>query len=221
MKITDVILTEMSLNRPLIVVDVQPAYSGMNDGDEDSVFVETIQMANQHRGPILMFVNAEDQGLTSDTVDDVKMYWEDTGFEPENWSRVTVVDKGYGYLRAWMDGLIDPKLIKQVIREMYRQHVYSSDQLFDGDEEKFMGYIHQVCGLRSIHAYAPSPSVLTSDPISVGWAAVDRLKKFNNCYICGGGANECLREVTLLMNAFNIRYTVLNRYVYGGQYSQT
>ena len=70
-------ITEGS-NHPCIVVDVQPEYSGMNDGDENAVFPEIINFVNKQTGPVLMFVNAEDQGLSGDTVADIKQYWDDT-----------------------------------------------------------------------------------------------------------------------------------------------
>ena len=75
-------------SRSCIVVDVQPAYSGMYDGDENPVFDQIIQFVNNQTGPVLMFVNAEDHGMTTDTVHDVKIYWEDSRFDPDSWSRV-------------------------------------------------------------------------------------------------------------------------------------
>lgn len=91
MKINDLFLQE-SQSTPVICVDVQPEYSGIMDGDESPVFEEIIQFVNRQTGPVLMFVNAEDQGLTGDTVSSVKEYWEDSGFDPGNWRRVTVVE---------------------------------------------------------------------------------------------------------------------------------
>jgi len=89
---------------PVIVVDVQPEYSGMMDGDENSVFTEIINFVNQQTGPVLMFVNAEDQGLSGDTINDIQTYWEETvGFDddeydnnpnytgPINWNRFEIV----------------------------------------------------------------------------------------------------------------------------------
>ena len=45
--------------------------------------------------------------------------------------------------------------------------------------------------------------------------SVGQLRKFNKAYIMGGGRNECLREVELLMNAFNIKYKRIDSLVYG------
>ena len=194
-----------------IVVDVQPEYSGVNDGEENPIFEEIIQFVNNQTGPVLMFVNAEDTGLTGDTRQDVQLYWEDSGFDPENWSRVTLVDKGYGYLRAWMDSGVQPNVIIKVIREMYRQRVNDSRQLFQGEDsetytedfKKFLGPdFYQV-------------EKLLDDPLVTNWIEIGQLKRFNNSYIVGGGRNECLREVTLLCDAFNIKYRLIDSLVYG------
>jgi hypothetical protein len=53
------------------------------------------------------------------------------------------------------------------------------------------------------------------DPLIVNWISVGQLRKFNGAYIMGGGRDECLREVELLMNAFNIKYKRIDSLVYG------
>jgi hypothetical protein len=55
---------------------------------------------------------------------------------------------------------------------------------------------------------------MEDDPMSVGWASISLLKKFNGAYLVGGGREECLREVELLMNAFNIKYKRIDSLVY-------
>ena len=230
MRINEV-LTE-GKNHSVIVVDVQPEYSGMNDGDENAVFPEIINFVNNQTGKVLMFVNAEDTGLTSDTIDGVKQYWEDTLRDDDNdqeydddyadwfngdsdyeeqidWSRFTIIDKGYGYLRSWMDMGMPENIIIKVIREMYQQKVYDSRELFDGDEaETYRADMEPLMGDEWVD-YA------IGDNISVGWVSVKMLKEFNGSYIVGGGRNECLREVELLMNAFNIKYRRIDSLVYG------
>jgi len=215
-------------SHPVIVVDVQPEYSGIMDGSENPVFEEIIQFVANQTGPVLMFVNAEDQGMTGDTVQDIQQYWDDTlngqGLEvvdddgdyyynePEqvmDWSRVEIVDKGYGYFRSWMDRGTDPRIIIRVIREMYQQKVSDSRDLFNGELDlnydenmkKLMGNEYREFDL--------------DDPLIVNWTSVAQLKRFNGAYLVGGGRNECLREVELLMNAFNIRYKRIDSLVYG------
>jgi hypothetical protein len=208
MKIVDLLLQE-SRSTPVICVDVQPEYSGIMDGDESPVFEQIIQFVNNQTGPVLMFVNAEDQGLSGDTVASVKEYWQDSGFDPDNWRRVTVVDKGYGYLRAWMDQGIDARAIIRTIREMYKQKVDDSRLLFDGeDSDTYQGDMQNLLGV-------DYDDVVLSDPLITQWTSIAQLKRFSGAYIVGGGRDECLREVELLMNAFNIKYKRIDSLVYG------
>jgi hypothetical protein len=201
-----------SRSMPVIVVDVQPEYSGMNDGDENAVFSEIIHFVNNQIGPVLMFVNAEDQGLTGDSIQGIKQYWEDTVEElddnPINWQRFSIVDKGYGYFRSWMDVGMKPATIIRVIRTMYQQRVTDSRELFGGeDSEEYDSAMQQLLG-NDWHNWS------ADDPLFVNWTSVAQLKRFNGAYIVGGGRNECLREVELLMNAFNIKYKRIDSLVY-------
>ena len=190
---------------PVIVVDVQPEYSGMNDGDENSVFTEIINFVNQQTGPVLMFVNAEDQGLSGDTVQSIKEYWDDSGFAPENWRRVQIADKGYGYLRSWMDHGIEPATIIATIRELYQQKKSDSRELQFPASNRRTPQQSLIMG---------AMQEMEDDPISVNWTSIAQLKRFSGAYIVGGARDQCLREVELLMNAFNIRYKRIDSLVY-------
>ncbi len=53
-----------------------------------------------------------------------------------------------------------------------------------------------------------------SDPLITNWINIAQLKNFSGAYLMGGGKNECLREVELMMNAFNIKYKRINNLVY-------
>jgi hypothetical protein len=216
------------LAHPVICVDVQPEYSGMNDGDESAVFPEIINFVNKQTGPVLMFVNAEDQGLSGDSVASIKEYWNDTvcpeeerySYDEEtdepventncptiNWSRFSIADKGYGYLRSWMDQGISPSAIIKAIRLMYQSNVSDSRELFGGDDsDTYEEGMKQLLGTDYL--------VGMSDPISVNWTSVAQLKRFSGAYLVGGGREECLREVELLMNAFNIKYKRIDSLVY-------
>ena len=219
MRISELQLTE-GRNTPVICVDVQPEYSGMNDGDENPVFEDIIQFVNRQTGPVLMYVNAEDQGLTGDTVQDVKAYWEHTvrgeAWDPEehdehddspiNWSRFQIVDKGYGYFRSWMDHGIPAATIIKTIRMMYQQKVNSSEDL---TFPKFSARTPEMVDIKH------TIDEMDGDSISVNWTSVAQLKRFSGAYIVGGGRNECLKEVELLMNAFNIKYKRIDHLVYG------
>jgi len=196
---------------PCIVVDVQPEYCPMSD-----VCEKIISFVNKQTGPVLMFVNAEDSGLTSDTIDSIKLYWEEIVTElsgdyedesPVNWDRFEIVDKGYGYFRSWMDSGMDSRIIIATIRELYSQRESDSRDLVFPDDVKKMTPIQL--------EIQDAIEEMGDDPLIVNWISVGQLRKFNGAYIMGGGRDECLREVELLMNAFNIKYKRIDSLVYG------
>lgn len=220
MRVTE-ILTE-GRNHPVIVIDVQPEYCGINDGDESSVCVEIIEFVHNQTGPVLMFVNAEDMGLSGDTVHDVQQYWVDTLIElgygspgeeywddddeyhyteptsPIDWRRYEVVDKGFGHFRAYMDqGVPDATIIK-MIRYLYQRRLNDARDLDYDDYVAIMGNDR-----------------LIDENFVINWTSVAQLKRFNGAYLVGGGRHECLREVELLMNAFNIKYKRIDSLIYG------
>lgn len=182
---------------PIIVVDIQPAYEPHINIDVHSL----AEMLNQHQGKILMLVNADREGLTQDTADSIGEWWLDAGLNPQLWRnhRMTYYDKGYGYMRAWMDAGISPAAIIRIIRVMFQQRKYDSRDL-DPD------LLVQTVG-------DEWEDWMKDDPLIVNWIGIDLLREHQG-YICGGSRNECLREVTLMMNAFNLKYKIMERFVY-------
>lgn len=206
-------LLSEGLNYPIIVVDVQPEYA--NVGDNARTCEEIIRFVSGRTGPVLMFINAEDTGLSSDTKGEIIHYWDSTMSgdvdysddyteveSPIDWNRFTIVDKGFGHFRSWMDNGISAGVIIRVIREMYKHRLDDSSQFEDSeiDLEKLVG--------------DEWDAWMWNSPIYVNWTSIAQLRKFNGAYLVGGGRNECLREVELLMNAFNIKYKRIDKLVY-------
>lgn len=44
--------------------------------------------------------------------------------------------------------------------------------------------------------------------------SVAKLKEYSGSFLVGGGKNECLKEVQLIVNALNIKYTELRKFIY-------
>jgi hypothetical protein len=195
-------------NVPCIVVDVQPAHASAIRFD----MTELCRFLAGQNSHILMFVNADDTGTSDDNVEnDIYPFWEEhfeeagLNFYEDGLNKMTFEDKGYGYLRGWMDQGVSESVIVKTIREMYQQKVTDSRELFDGDESE--DYVEKMSLLGV-------PEDVLADAISVKWTSVSQLKKLSGAYIMGGGRNECLREVELLMNAFNIKYKRIEKFVY-------
>ena len=216
MRANEILNEKYSRGKPVVCVDVQPGYTP-HHSVYDGYISRVAKFLSQHNGPILMYVNADETGMTQDNIqNDIFPFWaeafEEFGidfYEGPTFDNMEWFDKGYGYLRAWMGIGIEDKYIIGVIREMYKQKVSDSRSLFGGDENKILNYLQPVA--ESINT---QPDTLLDDPLSVGWVAVDQLKRYNNCYLIGGGEEECLKELSLLMNAFNIKYTKIENLVY-------
>jgi hypothetical protein len=193
------------LSHPCIVVDVQPEYYDY----APQICRKIIKFVNYQIGPILMFVNADRDGMTNDSIDEIMAFWQENRFGDEQWHRVTIDDKGFGWFRAWMDNLGTPdSLIIKVIRRMYQEKVNDSRMLFGGEKSpEYKEKFKEFCGEHF-------EDWMLTDQIITNWTSVAQLKKFNGAYIMGGGRNECLREVELLMNAFNIKYKRIDSLVY-------
>lgn len=189
-------------NTPSIVVDIQPAYKLVN-------ITRAARFLNKQKGPILMFVNADETGMTDDNVEhDIIPYWtEELKFN--NWGNVTINDKGYGYLRGWMDMGVSNQAIIKAIRLMYQNKITDSRELFGGDESDD----YEINMKAALNEWQSS---MKYDSISVEWTSVAQLKKYSGAYIFGGGREQCLKEIQLLMNAFNIKYKVIGEFCYYG-----
>lgn len=190
-------LMEYSFSKPLIVVDVQPQYITSIHFEKELAQYINKRTSNK----TLMFFNGTE--VTEDDADDIKYWWYENGMQEDTIEELTWVEKEHGYFRSWMDNGISDDVMIKVIREMYLQKVSDTRDLFDGDVEKLSEFVGDEW-----------EEWMKGDPMSINWTNVGLLKQYNGCYICGGGEHECLREITLLMNAFNIKYTLLQQFIF-------
>jgi hypothetical protein len=107
-----------------------------------------------------------------------------------------------------MDRGISARTIIKTIRLMYQQRVNDSRMLFSGETSP-----HYQASMEKLLGDEFDQDLL-QDPISINWINIAQLKKFNHCYIMGGYRDECLREVEIIMNTFNIKYKRLDDLVY-------
>lgn len=185
------------MSRPLVVVDVQPSYCGAWPR-----LRPLMARASEHEGPLLLLVNAEDAGTTTDTVDGCREFWLEYGLDEEVLDRARVVDKGYGYLRAWMDLGADEEVIVAALRLMLERGVRDSRDLDPDELREAVGDDWQ--------------SYMADEPLSLGWIDDRTLGLMHGALICGGARSECLREVEILLRAHRIDYEILDEFVYDG-----
>ena len=183
----------------LVVVDVQPHYC-LNWPPAGDLMAHL----GAHAGNVTMLVNAEGDGLTPDTVDDCRLFWAYHGLEEDLAWSVPVVDKGYGHLRGWMDSGADGETTVAVLKAMIAEGVTDSRDL--GED-----VIREAAG----DGYA---DWIPDEAMSLGWIDDRTLRSFSGCTLVGGGRNECLLEVELLLRAHGIPYTVDEALTYDGNF---
>lgn len=152
----------------LIVVDVQPFYRNCCRHIEMQV-IRAIETADS----VTYYYNGQDVGIddTPECIQDQLELWEQN-------HKIRWIEKGYGFLRDWMDcGVNDDDII---------------EYLQTRDEDIAAAYIHYG------EIYHPA---IQLPPV-----------KF--AHICGGGENECLKEMELYLEACNIQTKRLPTAIY-------
>ena len=186
--------------RNIIVVDVQPMYQ--NYHNKKFKTWEFCEFLNKSRD-ILYFYNGVNT-VGSDTEEDVKNFLIENEIDENKLNDIKFYDKGYGFFRGYMDQGISENIIIKMIRIMFQKKVIDSRDIESDEWEILLGVdFEEVRDLIESEEsfYIPDIDIAT-------------LKQFNGGYIVGGGKNECLKEVQLLMSAFNIKAKIVSKFVY-------
>jgi len=182
--------------RDIILVDFQPAYS-TSYGYKDA-FTSAINELNKNNfGKALIFFNGEDLGL--DSKQDVINHYVEYGLNEDIVHRLSFRDKGYGFLRDWMDTKVDESIIIKTIRYLLLNKLSDARDITD---KKFINYlVNNDINVEDLLLYLPDVSI-------------SELKSLSGARIGGGSKCACLREIELLMNALNIRYKEVRDWIY-------
>jgi len=195
------------LSKNLIVVDIQPLYEesiqrkfGISDfGD----------FLGQSKNNILYFYNGPET-IDSDDSPEVIIIWlieHNPVLETFDWDRVEFYDKGYSFFRDWMDAGVSDAGMKKALRYMVMNRKYDSRDIPVEEWEKIL----PPNDFRAIgDSIADEGLTIWTPDISIG----DLKNNWNGSLLCGGGMNECLKEIQILMNIFNIRYKLVDNFIY-------
>jgi hypothetical protein len=183
----------------VIIVDVQPMYEQSIDFEIEDFNEFLLNQKN-----LLYFFNGPDTVGVDSKRNIIDWLSEYSDYNDDLYIKLTKqtiwYDKGYGFFRSWMDQGASHNFIKKAIRFMMSKKENDSRDI-DPDEwkEKFP---------------KDWKSSFNVDPIYLPDIPLNILKKFSGSYLVGGGKNECLKEIQILMSIFNIKYTLVNDFVY-------
>jgi len=213
-------LTE-SKSTNVLVIDVQPAYRRL----ATPIIKPLIQFLNNQSGRIVAIYN--DAEMTEDNITTVKSWWSQNGGSRSLVrNRTEWMEKQYGYFRGWMDSDISDAIIVKMIRAMIIANKNDSRSLSKEDIMTAIGHANTQDLVRKYgsmedflggdNLYLPEflPKLPGSNYLP-SKGVVSMLRQLSPFYMVGGGRNECLREIELLCNAFNIRYKRIDQFVYG------
>lgn len=191
-------LTEKRKNN-VIVVDVQPIYQNSIHFDMQ----EFIEFLDQ-QGKILYFFNGPDT-VGGDSKEQILDWLINEGIPSPLYyklkSKDTLwIDKGYGFLRSWMDMGADEGFIKQAIRFMMSKRENDSRDI---EPEVWMDKFPNDYDRK-----------FDDDPIYLPDIPINTLKTWSGSYMLGGGRNECLKEMQILMSIFNIKYKLVRKFTF-------
>ena len=200
-------IIEMSDGNPvsgkhLVVVDIQPEYEkGIH------FLYGFINFLNDNYGSLsrLTFLYNGHDTLGMINESDYKWWWIENGLDMEIVDNSVFYDKGYAFFRYCMDNSIDEGNISNLIRFMINKGINDSREMDTNFWDEFIGEYGDE-EIRELMEFA-------DDCINIP-DLMDELSDYRGIVLCGGGINECLKEVEIALDALDMDYSVLTKYTY-------
>lgn len=186
--------------RNVIVVDIQPMYEEYHSKKFKTW--KFCEFLNKSRN-ILYFYNGQNT-VGEDTEEDLKYWLIENELNEDKLDDIKFYDKGYGFFRNYMDIGISEHIIIKMIRILFQKKVLDSRDIEIDEWEELLGD-----DFEEVSTFLDIEEAFYIPDINIG-----KLKEFDGSYIVGGGKNECLKEVQLLMSAFNIKAKMVSDFVY-------
>jgi len=180
---------------PLLVVDIQPSFSNAFGANLTRDVLAAMRQVKRGQPIVVLSVNEE---LSGDTREAIQEFWAEQGMTPALARRVQFLEKDYAFFRGWMDIGESPDEIVETARKMRQLGINDSRQMPAELLEEVAPGACESC----------NPIFLPYDLES------ERVYQDHAWSICGGGRDECLREVELWMESAGIKYERLDHLTY-------
>lgn len=190
-------------NKHLAIVDIQPEY---HEGFSHFLpqFISFLNNNYSDMSRITFFYNGADTlGMISES--DLKNWWFENGLDEDILDRSVFYDKGYAFFRYCIDSGIDDSAIVNLVKFMIENNVNDSRELTKIFWNKFV----KQYGDKDIRTLLETADDMINIP-----DLMDELRNYNNVVVCGGGINECLKEVEIALDALGKPYNVLTQFTY-------
>jgi hypothetical protein len=193
-------------NANLFSVDVQPEYQNAFNFD----LREYMRFLNKNfdaMNSLTFFYNgAETIGMISEY--EYKNWFYENGLKKDILDYARFYDKGYAFFRSCMDNGHDEEEIVNLVKYMIQHNINDSRDI---DEKMWLGFMEQYNYQTSDVRDFLEPA---QDCINIP-DLMEYLQKFSGkLVLCGGGINECFKEVEIALNALEKNYNVLTKFTY-------
>ncbi len=187
------------VNSTIICVDIQKEYQQCFSFRMN----EFARFINQSKRKIVFLFNGPDLGFSSE--EEYKYWLMEYGISENKILRSTFYDKGYAFFRYPMDSGIDDDETINLVKFMMEKGVNDSRDLDQEFWDEFVSkYKHN-----SIRELLQHSGDLIHIPDLMQF-----LRPFNSISLCGGGRNECLKEVEIALKVLNKNFNFIQQFVY-------
>lgn len=188
----------------LIIVDVQPAHSSAFK----NTFIQNFSSyLNEYSFKTITYLyNGSEIGYTDDKFNLIEWLVDELGVNEYVVEKIYFYEKVYGYFRSIMgrNNISDSDIIR-VIKYMLKTDTWDSREI---EEENWNKYklsteIKEIAFDYEDNIYLPDPTL------------IDLMKKRNSPILIGGGKDECLKEIELLLVALGKNPKLNYKLIYG------
>lgn len=191
-------------NQNVISVDIQEAYQDYM-GFKPWHFGDMINKNFESMNSLTFLFNGESMGFP----DEEQYRWwliETCEIQEEITAAAHFYDKGYAFFRYCMDEGIDDDELTDFIKFMIKHEINDSRDI---DEQMWKMFMQEY-NYQDIHDLLEPAEDMINIPDLMEFLEHYR----GNLTICGGGINECLKEVELALMVLDKPYNVLTPWTY-------
>ena len=193
-------------NANLISIDIQPEYKNYFDFNLET-YLDFLNKNYELMNSLTFLYNGQDTlGMVSEG--DYKMWLINNGLDELILDFAKFFDKGYAFLRYCMDEGIEEEEIVNLVKYMIKHNINDSRNIDDEMWEGFMTeYNYETSEIYNLLEVA-SDCIYIPD-------LMDYLQKYSGkLVLCGGGINECFKEVEIALTALGKNYNILTEFTY-------
>lgn len=196
----------------LLIIDVQNTYIEFILGNDLLGKIE--KLAEDYSGIYYLWDNISGQDLYDEIPEDWinPSEFNEDGLEIEQESFYDrfnkIIEKQYGFMRSIMDANHNKDDIVKLGKFMLKNNMVDAREIFECNDDIFNLFKKEF----------KNSSLLTEDfygnVFSIPVDLIEELNHLSGCVLVGGGRNECLEEISLLMKIANIEHSILEEYCY-------